>query len=131
MSIDLDISGIQELQDANIRRIAALKPRGAFGRMLQYIGTAFHRYAVAITHVDTGALKASHRLDLDLDLGRVSIFIDPTATNPRTGERTAEYGADEHARGGTHAFYARTIRERGRRTVRAGLRIFTEEFMKR
>jgi hypothetical protein len=131
VSIDMDISGLQELQDANIRKIAALKPRGAFGRALQFIGTALHRYVVAITHEDTGALEASQRLDFDPSLRRASIFLDPSATNPRTGARVAEYGPEEHGRGGTHAFYGRAVRERGRRAVRGGMRLLTEEFLKR
>lgn len=130
MTVDMTVTGIEELQDANLRKIAALKPRGPFGRMVKFIGTALHRYSVSITHVDTGTLKASERLDLDLDLGRATIFLDPTAVNPRSGDRASEYGVDEHARGGTHAFFARTLRERGKRTVRAGLRIFTRELLK-
>lgn len=111
------IQGIQEAQRANEQLIAAMKPSGALGRMVQYATVLAHRYTVAITHVDTGALRASHRMNV-LG-GRGEIYLDPTATNPRTGTPTAEYGPTEHARGGDHAFYERTERE-------AGLSIATE-----
>lgn len=53
-------------------------------------------------------LKLMAQLDTsDVDQGLV--YLDPTAVNPRTGQRTAEYGAHEHDRGGSHAFYERTI----------------------
>lgn len=105
------IQGIQEAQRANEYNIAQLKPGGALGRAVQYGTILAHRYAVTITHVDTGALRAAHRMSVSGSRGE--IYIDPTATNPRTGERTAIYGPDEHARGGAHSFYERTEREAG------------------
>jgi len=116
----LTITGIQEAQQANLRAIAALRPEGAFGRAVVYAGTAAHRYAVAITHVDTGSLRASHRIAVE---GlRARIFIDPASTNPRTGERPAVYGVEEHARGGSHAFYERVVEERGREIAEGAMR---------
>src|SRR5574341_1622852 len=106
------ITGIQEAQAANLRLIAAARPEGGLGRAVQYAATAVHRYAVMITHVITGALRASHRIRL-AGAARAEIYLDPTATNPRTGERTAEYGPAEHARGGSHAFYERPVSEQG------------------
>jgi hypothetical protein len=47
------------------------------------------------------------------------VYIDPNATNPRSKEHTADYGLIEHARGGTHAFYARVEQEDGRRISKA------------
>jgi hypothetical protein len=49
------------------------------------------------------------------------IYIDPTAVNPR-GQRPEEYGVYEHARGGSHAFYERTIKERGEQIGDAAVR---------
>ena len=43
---------------------------------------------------------------------QAEIFIDPSATNRRTKQRPAEYGLFEEARGGSHAFYTRTVEER-------------------
>ena len=110
--LDLTITGVQEAQRANLEAIAALRPGGAFGRAVVYATTAAHRYAVAITHVDTGALRASHRVEVSGLRGR--IYIDPGAVNPRSAQRPAVYGPYEHARGGSHAFYQRVVEERGR-----------------
>ncbi len=105
------ITGLQEAQAQNLRRIAALQPSGAFGEAIRVATVAAHRYAVALTHVDTGALQASHRVEVSGLRGRVSI--DPSGTNPRSGVRPTEYGVYEHQRGGEHAFYERTVREHG------------------
>ncbi len=109
--VKLSITGIQEAQAANNRVIAALQPSGALGRAVQYGTAAAHRYAVGVTHVDTGALRASHRMEVTGLRGRV--YIDPSARNPRSRQRTATYGPYEHDRGGEHAFYQRTIDEQG------------------
>ena len=118
MSIDpkLTIRGIQELQRANAKIINALKPEGARGRAVKYGLTEGQRYAQAITHVDTGALKASHRMKYEAGGGRAegTIYIDPTTRNPVTNAYPSIYGVYEHGRFGTHAFYSRVIDERGK-----------------
>lgn len=113
MAIDasVTIQGIQELQDAMLRTIAALQPEGEAGESVKYGTTELHRYAVAITHVWTGALRGSHEMALSEMRGTISV--NPGTTNPRTGERPIEYAVEEHERGGSHAFYYRTVRERG------------------
>lgn len=120
----ITIQGIQEAQRDNLRMIANMRPSGAFGRMIQFATVEAHRYAVTITHVDTGALKASHRMTVDGPIGR--IFIDSTAVNPR-GARPSIYGPIEHARGGGHAFYYRTEQEAGSRIARAAATGFIRE----
>lgn len=128
--INLTIAGLQELQAANLRRIAMLKPVSALGRMTRDVTIDLHRYAVGITHVGRykkskrggyyysrsggiggGALRASHRIEVNGLSGRV--FIDPGAVNPLTKGRPSIYGVFENARGGEHAFYSRTVAERG------------------
>ena len=116
VQVKLGISGLQELQDENARSIAALQPGGALGQAVKHVTAGAHRYTVAITHVDTGALRASHRMEVQGLRGR--IYIDPTARNPRSGQRTSVYGPFEHARGGEHAFYDRAAEESGPRLVR-------------
>lgn len=108
------IRGIQEAQEKNLKRIAAMKPAGEFGKALQFALTAAHRYAVQITHVDTGALKGSHRMKLELLWRRGIIYIDPASPGKR-GTPPVEYGVYEHRRGGSHAFYKRTVDEAGPR----------------
>ena len=112
------IEGIQEVLDANLQRIAALTPTGAAGKAIKYGTIRLHRYAVAITHVwkyKGGALRASHRMAISGLDGKITI--DPSAMNPR-GQRPADYGPHEHARGGTHAFYKRAVEEEGPETSR-------------
>jgi hypothetical protein len=105
------IEGIQEAQAWNLRKMAALKPSGAMGRAILYGTTAAHRSAVSLTHVDTGALRASHRMQM-FGEHEGQVLIDAGATNP-SGQLTSVYGPAEHARGGSHAFYARTVAEDG------------------
>lgn len=111
----ITIEGIQELQRANLQAMAALRPSGALGRAVRWATMAVHRYAVAITHVDTGALRASHQMHYreghrDAE-GRVDI--NPSTRNPKHGIPPARYGPVEHARAGSHAFYERTYFEAG------------------
>lgn len=119
----VSIRGIQQAQKANARMIAEMQPSGAAGRMIQTVLAGLHRYAVSVTHVDTGALRASHRMGLEHGFFgglRGRIFIDPAAIGNK-GKRPAVYGTFEHARGGHHAFYERTYNEAGARAVKAGI----------
>ncbi|MDR3572862.1 MAG: hypothetical protein P4L50_03290 [Anaerolineaceae bacterium] len=104
----VSIKGIQEAQRANARWIAGLRPTGAFGRAIQYATIEAERYAMSITHVLSGALRASHRMNVQALHGQ--IYIDPAAVNPH-GQKPSDYGVYEHNRGGTHAFYERTVDE--------------------
>ena len=106
----MSIEGLQRALEANQRRIEGLRPRGSLGKAVQWGVLAALRYVLQIVHVDTGALRASQRVEFAKLRG--IIFIDPGAVNPR-GQRPADYGPIEHARGGSHAFYARTEAERG------------------
>lgn len=118
--IGLGIEGLQEVQAAVNQTAAAVKPSGAFGRAIKDTTTHAHRYAVSITHVDTGALRASHLMKVSGTHGL--IYLNPSASNPRSGQRTAVYGPYEERRGGSHAFYARTVREVGDRAMRSGMK---------
>ena len=64
-----------------------------------------HRHAVGIVHVDTGRLKNS--LFWDLPQRRQNTLTGRVATN-------VEYAPFEERRGGSHAFFERTIRDEGR-----------------
>ena len=115
----LTIEGIQEVQQRNLRRIAALKPEGAAGQAVKDAMIALQRYAVQVTHVGKyeggGALKSSHRMRTEGGL-EGEIYIDPSSVSPRRGRsntKPVEYGVYENARGGEHAFYDRTEAEAG------------------
>lgn len=123
----IDIQGIQEAMDANVRLIESLQGGGALGRAVQFMTVAAHRYAVGITHVDTGALKSSHRMSLTLEGSpRGEIFLDKAAVGPNGVP--AYYGIFEHGRGGEHAFYDRVIAEAGERIMRQGQEMLVREW---
>jgi translation elongation factor EF-Tu-like GTPase len=119
----LGIQGIQEAQRANMRHIASLRPTGALGVAIQEGTLAAHRYTVAITHVDTGALRASERVELEGLRG--TVFVDPSTTNPRSGARPADYVMFEHARGGSHASFLRTYSEQASQIGNTMIDIYT------
>lgn len=104
------IYGIQAAQAAMLRAVNAARPGSGLQAALKDAAAAAHRYAVALTHVDTGSLKASHRIALHAT--RAEIYLDPGAQRS-DGRRPAQYGPFEHARGGEHAFYERTVAEHG------------------
>lgn len=119
----LSITGLQEAQLDNLKRVAALKPEGELGREIKNVTLAAHRFAVQITHVWPvlgGGLRASHRVEVKGLRGR--IYIDPHAVNPRGG-RPSIYGYYENRRGGDHAFYDRTIEEFENRTENAVFKV--------
>lgn len=113
----IGIQGLQETQRANARHIRAVRPNGALADGVKTATMLAQQSAIRKTHVDTGALRASHRMQVAGRRGLV--YIDPSAVNPRSGARTSEYGPAEHARGGDHAFYQRVVEEDGERIARA------------
>lgn len=112
------IKGLQEAQAAVNKASAAVKPKGAFGRAVKHLTIGARSYAVKITHVDSGGLKAAHREKIS-DL-RGEVFIGP-GSGP--SGRPSVYGPYEHARGGDHAFYERTQDEAGDRLGREALNV--------
>ena len=109
MSEEFAIKGIQEAQAVNAKMIARLQPNGEVGQKIKDLTISAHRYAVSITHVLTGSLRASNRMELKGLRGR--IYLDSQAVNPRSGQKPAVYGFYENKRGGEHAFYDRTVDE--------------------
>ncbi len=124
--IRVSVRGLQALQRANIQMLEAVNPRGGLGRGIRDAGVFMLRYARAITHIQTGTLAASHRMDfaqggVESFFGAVRfrtdvfarIYIDSSAKNPFTGQRPYIYGSAEHAKGGSHRFYERAVDEAG------------------
>lgn len=112
MSFRFSIRGLQEAQAANLKMIAAVHPSGGLDAAVRLVATQAHRSSVYYTHVDTGALRASHRITRE-GAARYRVHIDPAATNPRSGARTSVYGPAEHERGTAHAFYRKTYERDG------------------
>jgi hypothetical protein len=104
----MPIYGIQQTQ-ANLNRIAATnRPDSVIAAAVEGATQAAHRYAIYVTHVDTGALKGAHAYTARGVHGEVYIRAEAQRSD---GRRPAQYGPYEHARGGSHAFYARTVSE--------------------
>jgi hypothetical protein len=104
----LTIKGLQEAQEWNLRSIRNMKSSGTFGDMLREIMTQLHRYQVSITHVDSGALRAAERIEINGMTGR--LFVDESASSPKGGKPSV-YGQIEDARGGDHAFGRNTAEQ--------------------
>ena len=108
------VQGMQEAQAALRAVERAAKAGGPLERVVGYVATRLHRYAMSVTHVDSGELKGAHRVRMAGT--RAEIYLDPDAVNDY-GQRPAEYGVYEHDRGGSHAFYRRTVDEVGQQTL--------------
>ena len=105
--MSVTIQGADEVQRALDRAARVAQQGGALQGAVGAAARQTHAYAVDLSHVDTGALRASHVIE---QRGlRAVIYPSPAVTNPRSGKSPAEYGPYEHARGGSHAFYARTF----------------------
>lgn len=117
-ALSASIKGLQRLQARNVRRVAALKPSGAAGRAVRDATATAHRYAVAITHVDTGSWRASHRMVVSGDRLAGVVGIPAGAINPRSRRPVEEYARVWEERGGRLAVYKRTSEEAGPEILR-------------
>lgn len=134
----LSIQGLQEAQQRNLKRIAALSPDGALGRAVQWAAGEMHRHLTANTPWETGALRASRRITFteDGDDVRAQIFDSRNSYNPRSSTPPHEYDVYLHERGfrpglrggiqasytWTRLKYGQTITKRMLGRVRVGLR---------
>lgn len=94
--------------------------RGAFRDTITAMLDIAKRYAEGITHVYSGQLKASHVTEYEGHRMRGSLHVDQHKLARGYGGQLRyppqfvfEYATYEHARGGSHAFYERTIKETG------------------
>jgi hypothetical protein len=96
--------------------------RGELSDIAQWMAQTAERYASGITHQDTATLWGSYIFDTSelQSHNRIYIHIDPSVVNPR-GQRPVKYGPYEHARGGEHAFFRRTVNERGDFILEGGM----------
>lgn len=104
-AMSADVRGLAEAQ-AELQRLAmatSAQPDGGLRTNILLGLLQLQRYALGIVHVDTGRLKNSIFTD---DETRGNNVIGYVATN-------VEYAPAEHARGGSHAFFQRTVGEEG------------------
>lgn len=83
------------------------------------------RYASSITHKLSGQLAQAHTYTYDSRRSEGHVYINDRIVY-RTGRATLRwpkiYGPYEHDRGGSHAFYARTLQDRGHLAESVGMR---------
>lgn len=107
MTLAFSIQGLQQAQYAALKAIRAVKPEGALGRAVKFLATGAHMRLVTLTHVDTGALRASEMIRMD-DLLHYTVYNNQSARNPRSLAYVTSYASVEEARGGSHAAWQQT-----------------------
>ena len=119
----MTIAGLQRAQRRNLALLRALRVGSVAGESVRHAAAVAHRGSAIRTHVITGTLRASHRVYFEErgSNARAIITPDPGARNPLTGQRPAVYGLYEHRRGGSHAFYRRTVVEDANAICRAAV----------
>lgn len=100
----VSIKGLQKTQAAMLKTVAAVKPDGKLDGSVKKGTIIGYGMAVSYTHVLTGSLRASHKMER-IKQAHWRIRIDEKAVNPQTKQKPFQYGVYEHNRGGTHAFY--------------------------
>ena len=88
--------------------------RGMFRGEIQSQLKYFTWYAKQITHKQSGVLSMAHTWEYDSHRMRGRIYISDEVTWIQGRSRIRRphiYGVYEHNRGGSHAFYSRTLRE--------------------
>lgn len=133
--VRVSIQGTQEAQRKNLKMIRALQPANGLGDAVRYATTYLHRFVVIATHVDTGALRASHRIfvygpaEYHIEIDEKSPGFQRYTNKAGRGQKRAsrnvtppsEYGPYEHDRGGSHAFYEKPYNEKGDRAIEVGI----------
>lgn len=107
-SVAIEVKGLKEVQEKMARLVAATGAGKGLDAIIARATLRAHRYASMVVHVDTGRLKNSLHPRVE---GKGNNVYGVVGTN-------VVYAPYEHARGGSHAFFARTIAEDGPGIVR-------------
>lgn len=122
---EVRVTGFYKVKEA----LTMLSYKGFYRGLLRDSLTSMLRglrdYAKMITHVQTGALAGAHRYEYDSHSMRGWLYIDPRVVYAQgsTLRWPREYGVYEHARGGSHAFYQRTMNEEGYNVATRGMKL--------
>lgn len=111
-TISAEVAGMEAAQAAMVRAVKATEAKGKLGKVIRDATVELHAYARLITDRDTGTLAAAHYMRFTGN-ATGEIYINPSARNPRSKTPPSEYGLYESNRGGRHAFYRRTVTEKG------------------
>ncbi len=114
----ITIEELQQAQAAMLKIIAALQPRGAVGKATQEMTIRAFRWVVTQTHIKTGTLKASRRMEVHELKG---IIYTVVGINPKTGKSARAYDVPEQARGGSHQTYVNFIATQALAVGRMGI----------
>ena len=99
--------GMEEVKRALDEAARIAQRGGALEKSAAFAARRAYYYVRSITHVDTGALKASHVIEQH---GlRAYVYPSPAIINPRSRQRVTDYAFYENRRGGSHAFYTRML----------------------
>jgi len=108
MSFTIILKGDKEAIKA-LEEIARKADSSAWDNPLRGIGTGATRYAASISPVVTGSYKGAHRFAVN---GKeLTLFIDPSAKNGRTGVAVTSYAGDVERR---HSVYGQVSAQIGR-----------------
>lgn len=99
----VEVRGLEQAQTLLAEQQRRIDPQDGLRSTMALAAGMLHRYATAIIHVVTGRLKNSLFWAVE---SRGNSVIGQIGTN-------VEYAPYEHARGGSHAFFDRTVREEG------------------
>lgn len=102
-----EIQGLKETQDYFVRLAQGIKGP-SLEKFVAKATLRAHRYTTMIVHVDTGRLKNSLWPRIQT---RANEAYGTIGTN-------VVYAGAEHDRGGSHAFFARTVEEEGPAIIR-------------
>jgi hypothetical protein len=114
------IRGLQQAQAAANQAAAAVTAGGALGRAVKHVTARVHRYATTINPVDTGSWRGSQRQTIEQGGLVGHVFLQPGATNSRTGTPVSRYAGMYEARKGRYAVYLRTFEEDGQKALDEG-----------
>lgn len=108
--------------------------RGVFRDTITALLQIARDYASDVSHYYTGQLKDSHRYRYDSHTMRGQLYVDPTMVGVdfkgrvrAHGPMVAEYAVYEHSRGGTHAFYERTMKQLEGPLMMRGVKMMTTQ----
>lgn len=108
----IKIQGFERTQAAMLRAVEAVQPTGELGAAVKEALFMVQAYAAEISHEDTGTLSRSHLIQY-AGAGSGFVYPSPYNINPKSHKAPSYYAIYEENRGGGHAFYQRTVSERG------------------
>jgi hypothetical protein len=120
MTVDIEIKQLAETQARLKRLLEDVSARGGLRGAFAKATLRALRYVIAITHVLSGRLKNSH-------FPRVGVQGNQVYGSVSTN---VAYASIEHARGGSHAFYERTVKEEGD-AIRGDVEAYVDDAVRR